>query len=225
MLGERIREIRMEMGLTAKELAQRASVTPGYISQIEHDQIKPSMNVMMRIAEVLNVPMAALLMAEQAPEEIVVTPCSARTKIKFADVNTEYEFLTPFRHTHDRGNQIEVIHYSLSPRTWGSATAMLHPEAAECSVVLQGVLERRRTSTGWRRATVSTSPRTRRTGCITPASRSCTRSRCCHRRIFSSQKGHNPFCEVSLRTAHFCALRTQKHTLSAKNGLDLFRGF
>lgn len=53
----------MEMGLTAKELAQRASVTPGYISQIEHDQIKPSMNVMMRIAEVLNVPMAALLMA------------------------------------------------------------------------------------------------------------------------------------------------------------------
>lgn len=38
----------MEMGLTAKELAQRASVTPGYISQIEHDQIKPSMNVMMR---------------------------------------------------------------------------------------------------------------------------------------------------------------------------------
>lgn len=117
----------MEMGLTAKELAQRASVTPGYISQIEHDQIKPSMNVMMRIAEVLNVPMAALLMAEQAPEEIVVTPRSARTKIKFADVNTEYEFLTPFRRTHDRGNQIEVIHYSLSPRTWGSATAMLHP--------------------------------------------------------------------------------------------------
>ena len=141
MLGERIREIRMEMGLTAKALAQRASVTPGYISQIEHDQIKPSMNVMKRIAEVLNVPMAALLMAEQAPEEIVVTPRSARTKIKFADVNTEYEFLTPFRRTHDRGNQIEVIHYSLSPRTWGSATAMLHPEAAECSVVLQGVLE------------------------------------------------------------------------------------
>ena len=157
-------------------------------------------------AEVLNVPIAALLMAEQAPEEIVVTPRSARTKIKFADVNTEYEFLTPFRRTHDRGNQIEVIHYSLSPRTWGSATA-------------------RRTSTGWRRETVSTSPRTRRTGCITPASRSCMRSRCCHRRIFSSQKGHTPFCEVSLRTAHFCALRTQKHTLSVKNGLDLFRGF
>ena len=60
MLGERIREIRMEMGLTAKELAQRASVTPGYISQIEHDQIKPSMNVMMRIAEVLNVPLGTV---------------------------------------------------------------------------------------------------------------------------------------------------------------------
>lgn len=228
MLGERIREIRMEMGLTAKELAQRASVTPGYISQIEHDQIKPSMNVMMRIAEVLNVPMAALLMAEQAPEEIVVTPRSARTKIKFADVNTEYEFLTPFRRTHDRGNQIEVIHYSLSPRTWGSATAMLHPEAAECSVVLQGVLEYHTETDVYRLEEgdcIYLSPRTRRTGCITPASRSCTRSRCCHRRIFSSQKGHNSFCEVSLRTAHFCALRTQKHTLSAKNGLDLFRGF
>ena len=34
MIGEKIKFIRTEKGITGKELAEKAEVTPGYISQI-----------------------------------------------------------------------------------------------------------------------------------------------------------------------------------------------
>lgn len=141
MIGERIKEIRTELGLTARDLAEKANVTPGYISQIERDLIRPSMNVLMKIADVLGVPVAGLFSQEESQERVVVIPRDGRTKIKFADVHVEYEFLTPFGRNRDRSSQMEVVHYTLKPHEWGSSKIMLHPESAECSVVLSGTLE------------------------------------------------------------------------------------
>ena len=42
MIGEKIKFIRTEKGITGKELAEKAEVTPGYISQIERNLISPS---------------------------------------------------------------------------------------------------------------------------------------------------------------------------------------
>lgn len=50
MIGEKIKFIRTEKGITGKELAEKAEVTPGYISQIERNLISPSLSVLMRIA-------------------------------------------------------------------------------------------------------------------------------------------------------------------------------
>ena len=41
MIGEKIKAARIEKGLTAKELAIKSEVTPGYISQIERELISP----------------------------------------------------------------------------------------------------------------------------------------------------------------------------------------
>ena len=49
MIGEKIKAARIEKGLTAKELAIKSEVTPGYISQIERELISPSLSVLMRI--------------------------------------------------------------------------------------------------------------------------------------------------------------------------------
>ena len=40
VVGEKIKAIRMEKGITAKDLAEKSDVTPGYISQIERNLIK-----------------------------------------------------------------------------------------------------------------------------------------------------------------------------------------
>jgi len=141
MIGERIRELRTERGMAARELAQKANVTPGYISQIERDLIQPSMSVLMKIADALAVPVTHFFAREEGQEHVVVIPRNGRTRIKFADVNVEYEFLTPFGRSSDHSAQMEIVHYTLEPHQWGSTAIMLHPESAECSLVLAGTLE------------------------------------------------------------------------------------
>lgn len=62
MIGEKIKAARIEKGLTAKELAIKSEVTPGYISQIERELISPSLSVLMRIAKVLEIPIVSLFL-------------------------------------------------------------------------------------------------------------------------------------------------------------------
>ena len=91
MIGEKIKFIRTEKGITGKELAEKAEVTPGYISQIERNLISPSLSVLMRIAEVLEIPLVSLF-TEEEEEQVTVIRKDKRTKIQFADINMEYLF-------------------------------------------------------------------------------------------------------------------------------------
>jgi len=52
-IGSKIRELRLENGLTQEELANRLELTKGYISQLEHNLASPSMNTLFSILEVL----------------------------------------------------------------------------------------------------------------------------------------------------------------------------
>nr|WP_321464455.1 helix-turn-helix domain-containing protein [uncultured Desulfobulbus sp.] len=54
-LGGRIKAVRQKQGLSQKELAQRAGVTPSSISQIEKNLISPSIPALFRLAEGLTV--------------------------------------------------------------------------------------------------------------------------------------------------------------------------
>lgn len=53
MLGERIRRLRKEMGMSVTELARRVKTSPSYISEIEKGEKTPSLNLLVRIASEL----------------------------------------------------------------------------------------------------------------------------------------------------------------------------
>lgn len=56
MIGKRIKELRMEKGLSLSELAERAGVAKSYLSSIERDiQSNPSIQFLHKIANVLNI--------------------------------------------------------------------------------------------------------------------------------------------------------------------------
>ena len=131
MIGEKIKAIRMEKKITAKELAERVEVTPGYISQIERDLISPSLSVLMRIADAIETPLASLL-SQEAREQVTVVRKDKRTKIQFADINIRKG---------DVCSQMEMIRARLGPKSWGSTTVQHHDEAGECTLVLKGMLE------------------------------------------------------------------------------------
>lgn len=55
-LGDRIRQLREESGLTQGQLATRSSVSQGYLSQLENSEVKnPSAAVLLRVAQAMHV--------------------------------------------------------------------------------------------------------------------------------------------------------------------------
>ena len=67
-IGERVRQRRDEMNITATELAKRAEVTKGYVSQIENGLVpRPSADVLYRLASALGTTVADLLGKEVVP--------------------------------------------------------------------------------------------------------------------------------------------------------------
>ena len=52
-IGNRIKEVRMQKGLTQEELANRAELTKGFISQVERDLTSPSIATLQDILQCL----------------------------------------------------------------------------------------------------------------------------------------------------------------------------
>ena len=55
-LGDRIRQLREEIGLTQGQLASGSSVSQGYLSQLENGEVKnPSAAVLLRVAQAMQI--------------------------------------------------------------------------------------------------------------------------------------------------------------------------
>jgi transcriptional regulator with XRE-family HTH domain len=60
-IGTRIKELRIKIGMSQKELADRVNLTPSFISQLESNQISPSLNSFIQICNALGITPAAIL--------------------------------------------------------------------------------------------------------------------------------------------------------------------
>jgi transcriptional regulator with XRE-family HTH domain len=59
-LGQRIRERRLELGITLREFARRVGVSAPYLTDLEAGRRHPGPEVLVRIAEALGLPPAEL---------------------------------------------------------------------------------------------------------------------------------------------------------------------
>ena len=55
LYGKRIKQARIEKGLTQRQLAEKVSVHPNAIGEYERGTVVPSFTIMARISEVLDV--------------------------------------------------------------------------------------------------------------------------------------------------------------------------
>lgn len=58
-LGARVRQLRNDLGLSIRQLAEQSEVSPGYISQIENGKTNPSVTTLYAIADVMKVSIQA----------------------------------------------------------------------------------------------------------------------------------------------------------------------
>jgi len=139
LIGEKIRSIRKSKNLTIVELAEQINVTSGYISQIERDLISPSLAVLKRLADALEIPLSSLFL--EAPEENVIKiQQNERTKIKYGNINVELEFITPISKKGDKNSSLEAFLFKLNPKTWVSEHTIINA-AKECIYVLRGAID------------------------------------------------------------------------------------
>jgi transcriptional regulator with XRE-family HTH domain/KaiC/GvpD/RAD55 family RecA-like ATPase len=60
-IGTKIKEQRINIGMSQKELAEKVNLTPSFISQLESNQISPSLNSFIQICNALGITPAAIL--------------------------------------------------------------------------------------------------------------------------------------------------------------------
>jgi transcriptional regulator with XRE-family HTH domain len=61
IVGGNIRKWRLERGLSQEEVAHRVGIASSYYGQIERGRRNPTIGVIGRVADALNVPLATLL--------------------------------------------------------------------------------------------------------------------------------------------------------------------
>ena len=66
-LGERLKGIRMKQGLSLRELARQANVSPSFISQIENGKSQPSVATLYSFSQLLDISIDDLFDHKAAP--------------------------------------------------------------------------------------------------------------------------------------------------------------
>lgn len=96
-IGNKIKEIRTRLGINQKELADRVDLTPSFISQLENNQISPSLSSFLQICNALGVNPSQFLEEKSATaipwlfkkKQMFSRPPSMESGIKIYDMASE----------------------------------------------------------------------------------------------------------------------------------------
>jgi electron transfer flavoprotein alpha subunit/transcriptional regulator with XRE-family HTH domain len=131
-LGEKVRGLREAQGWSREEMAERTGQTPEFISQVEADEVTPSVAFLLRLAKALKVDPAAFL---SESEKSAMRDQRSRAFVKRTQ-NYSYQTLTPgAEHEHLRAFMIVI-----EPKQAHKPVAYKH-EGEEFVYVMEGELE------------------------------------------------------------------------------------
>jgi transcriptional regulator with XRE-family HTH domain len=135
-IGEQIRELRIIKGLTLKEVAQKVSISVGYLSQLERNQSRLPIGVLKKISDVLGVHMNWFFQNANdgdPGERDVVVRANNRRKMSFTGLGITEELLSP-----NLSGPLELLVSTLQP---GADSENYSHDGAEAGLVLAGRLE------------------------------------------------------------------------------------
>lgn len=132
-IGRRMKELRIQYGLTQQELADRAELTKGFISQLERNQNSPSIGTLLDIIQCLGMTPAEFF-KDSEPEQIVFKPCDYFEKID-EEKNSTIEWVVP----NAQSNAMEPVRLTL--RAGGTSEIYPPHESEEFGYVLKGTVK------------------------------------------------------------------------------------
>ena len=132
-IGKRMKELRIQYGLTQQELADRSELTKGFISQLERNQNSPSVGTLLDIIQCLGTTPAEFFTDEE-PEQIVFKEADYFEKIDEEKQST-VEWIIP----NAQKNAMEPVRLTLHPG--GTSETYLPLESEEFGYVLKGTVK------------------------------------------------------------------------------------
>ena len=131
-LGKRLADLRRKRGLATGELATRAKVTSGFISQLEHNKTSPSLTTLQRVAAALDVPLTYLLLEDDLRPQVVRK--HERQVIPLGQDGLCASLVSPLL-----SQQLELVVLDLPRGTVSWPQSRSH-EGQECHLVLRGMI-------------------------------------------------------------------------------------
>ena len=129
-IGAKLKELRILKGLTQEELADRAELSKGFISQLEKDLTSPSIATLMDILQCLGTSIGEFF--NETPEEQIVFGKTDYFEKHDLELKNEIKWIIP----NAQKNMMEPILLTLEP---GGETYPDNPhEGEEFGYVLQG---------------------------------------------------------------------------------------
>ena len=132
-VGEHVRRLRLQLGMSLRELASRTGFTPSFISQVENGHVSPSIGSMEKIAMTLDVTIGEFFVAAAQAEGGVVVRAADRQSIASAWSDADVEALSPM--APDR--RLEPTIVTLAPAGRSGKHPYAHPRE-EFMLVLDG---------------------------------------------------------------------------------------
>lgn len=137
--AQKLLPLRTSKDLTIEELAKRAGVSTGLLSQLERGRGNPSFSTLAKIAYALEVPIGTFFEGP-TPKDPVIRRENRKKLIPNArwgeaGPRPVYELLTP-----DLQRKLEVIWVELPPGMSNAERPFVH-DTEECGILLQGILE------------------------------------------------------------------------------------
>lgn len=136
-IGKKIRELRKSKKFSIIDLSQESGLSTGLISQIERNMVVPSIKVMWKIANVLEVNIGYFFDEDDENiEEKIVVRKNQRKSINTNDSTKSYELLMP----NLNNKSIEFILITLNKETKINKELVSH-KGEECGYIIEGTMK------------------------------------------------------------------------------------
>lgn len=108
-VGSNIRKLRLQLGLTQKQLAKASGLSNGMISKVENCVAVPALGSLMRIAQVLQVKVSTLLQPEEGQQnEMTINPFADTGKFILTELG--YRIFSPAANRLDKRMQTIMVY-------------------------------------------------------------------------------------------------------------------
>lgn len=132
-VGPRLRQLREQKGVSARQVAQLAGLTPAYLSRLENGRVSPTVATLARLVAAMGETMATLFSEPPGSHENVVRRADRHLMRSRGVLDSQ---VTP-----GWAKRLEILESLVEPGQGSSDALHTHAGEEECVLVLEGVLD------------------------------------------------------------------------------------